>query len=90
MLRWLGGHGCIGTGQCLYVDMISRSIVPRGVSKVERTTYVAKLAIFEEQEIFPPRYLNKPFNGLLGKVVNDVGMSLEDADAVADILCQSE
>ena len=56
----------------------------------ERTSNVAKFSVFEEEEMLPRCYLLQPCDGDFGPVIDDIGVSFEDADVVTNFFRQTE
>nr|POE86436.1 hypothetical protein CFP56_46620 [Quercus suber] len=64
---------------------------PHKQEKATRLTPdVPKLAILEDDKLLPPRNLVQPADGPLPKVGDDVRMSFEHADVVADLVGQPQ
>lgn len=54
------------------------------------TANVTELAVLEDQELFAARNLVQSTNGLVVEVRDDVGMGLENADVISNILGKAQ
>lgn len=54
------------------------------------TANIAKFPILKEQKTLPSRYFLQPCDRFLGPIVYDISVGFENADMVANLLCDTQ